>query len=336
MPNPRRVRHVAAPLAAAGLLLAACSSSGSTPSAPPPPASSSAAADEPATGTKTYTIAMVTHQTPGDTFWDKIQAGARAAAKEHGVTLRYANSPQAERQATLIQDAVDSKVDGIATTLVTPDALAGAVKSAVAARIPVVALNAGIDQYKDLGATMFFGSNESLAGNTVGAKIAADGARHPLCIIQEAGSVALETRCAGVKAKAPGTENLRVNGADMASVTSSIAAKLKQDKSIDTVVTLGAPIAMAALDGVKNASSIAKVVTFDLNTDAINAIKDGKIQFAVDQQPYVQGYEAVDALWLNLTNGNDLGGGQPVLTGPSIVDKNNIDAIASYAARGTR
>ena len=41
---------------------------------------------------------------------------------------------------------------------------------------------------------------------------------------------------------------------------------------------------------------------------------------------------AVEALWLNLTNGNDLGGGKPVLTGPSFVDKTNIDQILPYTA----
>ena len=77
-----------------------------------------------------YTIAMVTHETPGDTFWDKIKAGANQAAKNSGITLKYSNDPDPAKQATLIQNAVDSKVDGIATTLATPDALAGAVKAA--------------------------------------------------------------------------------------------------------------------------------------------------------------------------------------------------------------
>ena len=63
---------------------------------------------------------------------------------------------------------------------------------------------------------------------------------------------------------------------------------------------------------------------------------DGKIEFSVDQQPYVQGYMAVESLWLNITNGNDMGGGQPVRTGPSVVDKTNIDQILPYTANNTR
>ena len=84
------------------------------------------------------------------------------------------------------------------------------------------------------------------------------------------------------------------------------------------------------------ASSTAKLATFDLNVDAAQAIQDGKIQFSIDQQPYVQGYMAVTSLYLNIKNGNDIGGGKPVLTGPSFVDKDNIDAILPFAKNNTR
>ena len=78
------------------------------------------------------------------------------------------------------------------------------------------------------------------------------------------------------------------------------------------------------------------VATFDLNADVAQQIQDGGILLSVDQQPYVQGYMAVTSLWLNLTNGNDIGGGGPVLTGPSVVDQSNIDVILPYAQNNTR
>ena len=155
-------------------------------------------------------------------------------------------------------------------------------------------------------------------------------------MIQASGSVALESRCAGVKSKASGTENIQVNGADDSAVVSSLQAKLSQDKSIDYIVTLGAPIALDALKAMDQAGSKAKLVTFDLNQEAAQAIKDGKIQFSVDQQPYVQGYLAVTSLYLNILNGNDMGGGGPVLTGPSFVDSTNIDVILPFTEKNTR
>lgn len=289
-----------------------------------------------AAGSSGYTIAMITHETPGDTFWDKIKAGAQQAAKDTGVTLKYSSDPDATKQAVLIQNAVDSKVDGIATTLVTPDALAGAVKAATDAKIPVVGFNSGIDQYQKLGALMYFGSDETLAGVTAGKRLASEGAKHPLCVIQQAGSVALEARCAGVKTSIPGTENVQVNGADDSSVTSTLQAKLAQDKSIDAIVTLGAPQAIDAIKAMSAAGSSAKLATFDLNQEAATDIQSGKIDFSIDQQPYVQGYMAVTSLYLYIKNGNDIGGGKAVLTGPSFVDKSNIDKILPFTKNNTR
>jgi simple sugar transport system substrate-binding protein len=283
-----------------------------------------------------YVIAMITHETPGDTFWDKIKSGATQAAENYGVDLKYSNDPDPGQHATLIQNAVDSDVDGIATTLEAPDAEAESVKGALDAGIPVVAFNQGIDDWQDVGALMYFGSDETLAGRTAGERITQDGGKHPLCVIQDEGSVALEARCAGVKNTAPGTENIQVNGADDSAVVSSLQAKLSEDKSIDYIVTLGAQIALDALQAMEASGSDAKLVTFDLNPDAAQAIKDGRIQFSIDQQPYVQGYMAVTALYLNLKNGNDLGGGGPVLTGPSFVDSENIDVILPFAEKNTR
>jgi simple sugar transport system substrate-binding protein len=286
--------------------------------------------------TERYRVAFITHAAPGDLFWDKIRNGAEAAAAKDNIELLQSQDPAADKQATLIQSAIDSGVDAIATTLSTPDALKPAVQAAIAAGIPVVSFNAGLDQYEDVGSMMYFGSDETLAGEAVGERLAAEGAQHPLCVIQEAGQVQLEARCAGVATNAPGTENLQVNGRDLPSVTSTIAAKLQADPSIDYVVTLGAQFATAALDSASQANSSAKVVTFDLDADVAQAIKDGTIVFSVDQQPYLQGYLAVDSLWLYLTNRNTIGGGGPVLTGPAFVDSTNIDAILPFTQNNTR
>jgi simple sugar transport system substrate-binding protein len=102
------------------------------------------------------------------------------------------------------------------------------------------------------------------------------------------------------------------------------------------IAALGAPIALAAADSAANAGSNAKIITFDTNAALVDAIKDGKVGWAIDQQPFLQGYLAIDSLWLLLNNGNVIGGGQPTLTGPAFIDKSNIDAIADYAKNGTR
>ena len=115
-----------------------------------------------------------------------------------------------------------------------------------------------------------------------------------------------------------------------------MTAKLQQDPSVDYVVTLGAPFALTAVQSAANAGSDARIGTFDTNAALVEAIENGDVQWAVDQQPFLQGYLAVDSLWLYLSNGNIIGGGQPTLTGPAFIDESNIDAVAEYARAGTR
>jgi simple sugar transport system substrate-binding protein len=287
-------------------------------------------------GNSGYTFAMITHETPGDTFWDRIKAGANQAAKDTGSKLNYSADPDATKQAQLIQSAIDSKVDGIATTLVTPDALIPTVKKAIDAGIPVDSFNSGAGYYKQAGSIAHFSSDEKLAGQQAGEKAKAAGAKKILCTIQQSGSVALEDRCAGVKQAFPSTENLQVNGADDSAVTSAIQAKLSEDKSIDWVITLGAPQALDTIKSKDGSGSTAKIGTFDINVDAAQAVQDGKIEFMIDQQPYLQGYLAITQLYLYKKNGNVLGGGQLSLTGPSFVDKTNIDTVLPFVKSNTR
>ncbi|TME35764.1 MAG: sugar ABC transporter substrate-binding protein [Chloroflexi bacterium] len=315
----------------------ACSGGGAPSQATQAPAAAGAQAP-PAATTPRLKVAMITHQAPGDTFRDIVRKGAIAAADKDNIELIYSNDPEAAKQSTLVQNAIDSKVNGIAITLSKPDALAGAVQNATNAKIPVVAFNSGLDAWSQTGAMMYFGQDENLAGQTAGQRLTQEGLKHTLCVVQEQGHVALEARCAGVKQGLSGgqTENLYVTGTNMPSVKSTIAAKLQSDSSIDSVITLGAPFALTAVQSVKDASSKAKVYTFDTNAELVNAVKSGDVQWAIDQQPYLQGYLAVDSLWLYLNNGDTIGGGKTVLTGPSFITKDNIEAIAQYASKGTR
>ncbi len=317
---------------AAALSLAACSSSGGKQE------TSSAGANAGKADTPEMTVAMITHQAPGDTFWDIIRKGAEAAAAKDNVNLQYSNDPDATKQAQLIQAAIDSKVDGIAVTDPNTGALGAAIKAAVAAGIPVTMFNAGGNDALELGAIGYFGQGETEAGIGAGKKIVDEGSKNIVCVIQEQGQQQLEDRCDGVTKGAAGAkvQRLYVNGRDDSAVTTAIQAKLTQDKSIDFVLALGAPFALDAVKSVEGAGSSAKIGTFDTNKELVTAIKDGKVGFAIDQQPYLQGYLAVDALWLFKTNGNTLGGGTNVATGPSFIDSSNVEKVAEFAANGTR
>ncbi len=329
----RTRRAAVATLLAAALALAACSSTGgkqnSTKSAAPAAGKAS---------TAKITIAMITHAAPGDTFWDIIRKGATAAAQKDNVNYQYSNDPDATKQAQLIQAAIDKKVDGIAVTDPNTPALSAVIKKAVAAGIPVSMFNAGGSDALGLGAIGYFGQSEVDAGTAAGKKVVAAGGKNILCVIQTQGQQQLVDRCNGIKTGASGAKvsTMYVNGTDDSAVTTGIQAKLTQDKGIDWVVTLGAPIALDAVKSVKGAGSSAKIGTFDTNKQLVAAVQNGSIAFAIDQQPYLQGYEAIDSIWLYINNGDTLGGGQNVATGPAFIDKSNIAKVAKFAANGTR
>ena len=316
------------------LVLAACSATGGKRAA-----QSGANVVAGHASTPHYTIAMITHAGPGQSFWDTERYGGVAAATKDNFTLRYSSDPDPTKQATLIEDAINSKVNGIAVTDPNPGALCPTIQKAKAAGIPVTMFNAGSANWQQCGAMEYFGQDETIAGVAAGKRLAAAGKKNVLCVLHAQGQVQLEDRCAGVK-QGLGSEGtmtkLYVNGESPSDELSTMTAALTKDKTVDAVITLDAQVALNALQALTAAHSSAKLYTFDTNAQSIAKIKSGAIQWAVDQQPYLQGYESVDSLWLYLTNGNVIGGGQVVLTGPSFVDASNVDAVAKYAARGTR
>ncbi|MEW2486147.1 sugar ABC transporter substrate-binding protein [Streptomyces sp. NPDC048411] len=300
-------------------------------------AAQAAAEGRSAVNTPRWTFAMVTHSGDGDTFWDIVQNGAKQAAVKDNIKFLYSHNDEAQQQAQLVQAAIDQKVDGLIVTLAKPDALKDVVAKATRAGIPVITVNSGSAESKAFGALTHVGQDESIAGEAVGDELNARGRKKALCILHEQGNVGHEQRCAGAKKTFDGQmQNLYVEGTNMPDVQASIEAKLQADKSIDAVVTLGAPFADAAVKAKQTAGSTAEIDTFDLNAKVAAGLQDKTLGFAVDQQPYLQGYEAVDLLWLYRYNRNALGGGRPVLTGPQIITSKDAAELAEYTKRGTR
>jgi simple sugar transport system substrate-binding protein len=284
-----------------------------------------------------YKIAVVTHGASGDAFWSIVKAGVQKAGSDLGDTVTYESDADPAKQAQLIDAAVNQKVDGLVVSMANPGALKASIQKAVAAGIPVITINSGASDSKAFGALSHIGQDESVAGNAVGNQLKQAGVKNAICVIQEAGNVGLEQRCAGVKATLGGTvTNLQVDNNNLPAAQATIKAKLQADKTIDGVVTLGGQVAAVAVNAIADAGSTAKLATFDLNADVAKGVESGKILFAVDQQPYLQGYLSVQMLTLYKANLNVLGGGQTVLTGPTLVTKDNAGQIEKLAAAGTR
>jgi simple sugar transport system substrate-binding protein len=291
-----------------------------------------------ATQGRDLTFAMVTHGDAGS-FWSVVKKGALQAGKDMGVKVNYTesnNDPQ--KQAQMIDAAVTQKVDGIAVSAPNPSAIKGSLAKAKSAGIPIITLNSGSDVYQQLGAITHVGQDETIAGRAAGARIKSEGAKKVLCIIHEQGNIGLQQRCDGAKQGFGGTlDTLQVKGTnDLSTTQTEIKSKLQADKSYDYVLALNPDIATTAATAIKAASSDAKLATFDLSGDVVKAISAGTVQFAVDQQQYLQGYLPIVFLTLFKTNANTVGGGQPVLTGPGFVDKSNASKVQQLASEGTR
>ena len=322
---------VAVPAVALILVTSACSGGGKTPD------TSSSQGGGQAADTPRLKVALISHAPAGDAFFDTIIKGAKDAGAKDNIDVQYSGDGDVTKQAALIQVAIDSKVDGIAVSMPNPDALIPAIKKAVDAGIPTTIYNAGDRDWQKTGALSFFGEPEVLAGEFAGEALNKDGYKHALCVVQAQGQVQLEDRCSGMKSKFSGTvENLFADGTDTSGYVTKVKAKLASDKSIDAVVTLGPALGVAVANELKTSNPDVGVATYAMNKDVYPLIKSGDIDFTIDQQPYLQGYMAVDAIWFYKKNGNVLGANQSIATGPLVIDKNNVDAVQTFANAGGR
>jgi simple sugar transport system substrate-binding protein len=318
--------------AAAVFALAACTGpsaeTGQEPSAEPQGVDTSAPLD----------FAVITHGTGGDAFWTVVKNGAEDAGKDLGIKVSYNGDGNPGAQAKLIDNAVAQGKTGIVVSMANPDALKDSIAAAVRAGIPVITINSGADRSKEFGALAHVGQDETVAGKAAGERLADEGKKNILCVIHEAGNSGLNDRCDGARDGFTGGKvtNLQVDIANPTDTESRMRAALQTDPSIDGVLTLNSQVADLAVSAASSAGSKAAIATFDLNTDVIDSIKAGRVLFAVDQQQYQQGYLPIVMLKLYRENGNTLGGGEPVFTGPGFVDKANADQVGKYAERKTR
>ena len=282
-------------------------------------------------------IDVVTHASPGDSFWDVVKSGAEQAGGDLGVDVRYANDPDPGEQSTLIDNAVADDTDGLVVSMASPEGLEAAIKAAVDAGVPVITINSGIDEWEPFGAITHVGQSETIAGEAAGEQLNAAGVSNVICVIQEAGNTGLEERCAAAADTFDGDmENLQTDNTDLQASQATIESSLS-DESIDGVLSLGGDMSGAVVRAVEAVGrDDVTVGTFDINADVAKNLMEGKLLFAIDQQPYVQGYLGVTGIYLKLTNGNDIGGGQPVYSGQAIITKENAEEVLQYAENGTR
>jgi simple sugar transport system substrate-binding protein len=285
-------------------------------------------------------IAMITHGDDGG-FWSIVRRGAKDAAETLRVQLDYQGSAgDAKLQSEMINAAITQGAQGLAVSAPDIGAISSALQAATAKGIPVVTLNSGADLVSQIdGVITHVGQSEGLAGEKAGQALGEAGAKKVLCILHEVNNIGLQERCKGAAeglARANGGKvvNVQVTGkADPGSTAREVGAAIEA-QSPDAILALDPDIAMAASKEAKKKG--VKLATFDLSPAVLAAVAAGDILFAVDQQPYLQGYLPITFLELAVRNKNEVGAGNIVLTGPSLVTQENAAAIAALSEQGTR
>jgi simple sugar transport system substrate-binding protein len=353
---PRRIGIVVA-LGAAALLVAACGSSSSSSSG-----GSTTSAVNIAASSKpcTYTFALITHGDNGS-FWSVVYKGAKDAAADLGCKLSEVYGSQQQGQAqpddnaenAQISDAINAHVNGLAVSDHDPALMNGTLAKASAAGIPVVLLNAGCDN-KDIAATgalTCVGQPEQLAGQAAGLTFSKLGATNVLCVIHQSGQNLLD-RCNGIAqalgvgslcksgsapSKGPACTELTLSTPNAASnpqqAIGQVTSYLQAHPQVNAVMSLNNAIGTALVTS--NPASKPKIATFDPNSGVEADLKNGSLAFAVDQQQWLQGYLPISFLYLyNKHNGQTVGGGTTVASGPLIVTSQNISKVSAAIAAG--
>lgn len=285
-------------------------------------------------------IIAVTHGQASDSFWSIVKNGITKAGEDQGVTVDY-RAPETFdmiAMSQLIDGAVNQQPDGIVISNPDPDALGPSIERAVAAGIPVISMNSGINAAADLGIALHVGQEELSAGKTVGERLGELGAKHVLCVNQEVGNVALDQRCQGVTDGLTGGKvTILPTTPDPAETEAKIRAALSSDESIDAVIGLSAPLvgepAVAAVKAM-GAQDRVMVASYDLSAGFLQSVADGDAVFAVDQQPYLQGYLPVTFLAQHARYGVMPAGNVP--SGPSFVTQETAPQVIELSAQGLR
>ncbi|KAA3447554.1 sugar ABC transporter substrate-binding protein [Mesorhizobium sp. SARCC-RB16n] len=289
---------------------------------------------------------------PDDPFWSIVKRGAEDAGKvveAQGGKVTWLGPQNYDNlgvdAAELIRQAIDQKADAIVGPDWVPEAMDPAFKAVRDAGIPLLIYNAGGLKAADrLGAMNYVGSDDYKGGVAAGEYLTKAGNKKGVCINTLPGAANIEAFCGGFK------EGMKNGGGEAdvlplpatsfgsaTAVAQAVKAYLLQHQDVNAVFTIGNVDANSAMNGLTQAGKVGKVQLCGMNFDEtiLNNIKAGKQACAIDQQGYLQGYLAVALLNGHVNYGLSVPT-REILTGPGIIDKNNVDATIAGVKAGTR
>ncbi|WP_323004957.1 sugar ABC transporter substrate-binding protein [Pseudorhodobacter sp.] len=287
-------------------------------------------------GGDNLTYILVSHAPDSDSWWNTIKNGIALAGKQMDVTVEYRNPPTGDLadMARIIEQATASKPDGIITTLADFDVLSGPIRNAVDQGVDVIIINSGTaEQARDVGALMFVGQPEYDAGLAAGIRAKGDGIESFVCVNHVISNTVVAERCRGFAdgLGVPLGSSMIDSGQDPAEIKNRVMAYLTANPETDAILTLGPTSADPTILAVQEMGIAGDIYfgTFDLGTEIVKGIKDGTIQWGIDQQPFLQAYLPV----VILSNYDRYGvlPGNNINSGPGFVTAAALEKVEKFA-----
>jgi simple sugar transport system substrate-binding protein len=280
-----------------------------------------------------------------DPFWITEENGAKQAGKDFGINAVY-EAPAVDTgdvgMIPLVQAAIAAKPAGIAIDY-TSKAMEGVTTAALNAGIPVVVYNndrfegSNAPADKRIRDLAFVGQDESMSGEILMKAFLPSLPSRPCTVLivnPFPTAFVLTLRADGVKRALDAVHYPHkdlVATADEGQNLALISAALQADHAICAIVGLGNPAANPAAEFVGQHNLNIPVATFDVGAEAAKLIEGGWLTMAINQQPFLQSYLAVENLLFhakyNLSPVD-------VNTGTSIVTKKNIDVVQACIKAG--
>jgi simple sugar transport system substrate-binding protein len=288
---------------------------------------------------KKFKFVVITHATAVP-FFVPVRKGAEDAGKLVGADVTYTGPAgfDIQKQVEFMKSAIAQRVDGIACTLPDPTAFNDVVAEAMSKGIPVIAINADAPAS---GRLAYIGQGNYEAGRSMGEQI--------VKLMPNGGSVILGIHTAGaenLEARIKGVEDVlndhggfkyRVvaTGTDLVKAESLLASALQADPSVKGMFGVEDITGIAIGNIIERRRLKGKVFGggFDLVTQILDHIESGDMQFTIDQQPYLQGFQGVMELYLYKMYAISP---CDINTGIAPVTAANVREVKALAAKGYR
>lgn len=269
----------------------------------------------------------------GHPYWVDVADGVEAAAKEFGISYTETGpigELNIDKQISAIETAIVSKVDGIVTMALNPEAFTPVINRAEAAGISVVLIDTDAP---DSNRSAYAGTSNWDAGYSAGeAMIKATNGKANIGIVTGAiDADNLNLRIAGFrKAIADYPEmkiiDVQAGNSDLLQATEKTQSMLSANPKLDALFGVSAECAIAQGKIVEERGLKGKIaiVGFDDLDETLDYIRSGTVYATAVQKPFMMGY-------LGVKIAHDLAKGATletdiIDTGVTIVTKENVDS----------